>query len=82
MTLAGTYGHLPTWPSNRGLALDLGGDGVTDNSSSPRQGPNHLQNFPIVVTTADGRLQGWLGGSSPNSPFHLELFAGAGENWR
>src|SRR5262249_15215890 len=36
---------------NHGQAIDLGADGVTDNASSPRQGPNNLQNFPIIVTT-------------------------------
>src|SRR5205823_4807733 len=55
-----------------------GGDGMTGNSTSPRQGPNHLQNSPVVVTTADGQLDGWLGGSPPNTSFHLEFFAGAG----
>ena len=37
--------------------------------SSPQQGPNNLQNFPIIVTTADGGLQGWLGGSMPDTTF-------------
>ena len=47
---------------NTGQAIDLGDDGVTDNGTAPRQGPNNLQNFPIIVTTADGQLEGWLGG--------------------
>ena len=64
-TLAGLSGDLPTWAgvSGSGLAIALGNDGITYNSTSPRQGPNNLQNFPIVVTTAGGQLQGWLGGS-------------------
>src|SRR5262249_17968175 len=59
-------------------AIDLGNDGVTYNALSPRQGPNNLQNSPIVVTTVDGHLRGWLGGSTPSTPFHVEFFAGAG----
>jgi hypothetical protein len=55
-------------------AIDLGGDGVTYNSS-PRQGPNNFQNFPIIVTTADGRLEGWLEGSAPEETFRIDVFA-------
>ena len=67
----------PTWP-DRDLAIDLGDDGVTANAPSPRQGPNSLQNYPVVVTTADGRLKGWLGGSLPESLYHIEFYASAG----
>ncbi len=63
---------------NTGQAIDLGYDGVTDNSIAPRDGPNNFQNFPIIVTTADGQLQGWLGGSTPEETFHIDLFASAG----
>ena len=77
-TLAGTNGDLPTWVIGSGEAIDLGDDGITYNSSAPRQGPNNFQNFPIVVTTADGQLQGWLGGSTPDTPFHLDFFASSG----
>ena len=48
---------------------------MTYNGPTPRQGPNNLLNYPIVVTTADGHRQGWLGSSQPNTPFHLEFFA-------
>ena len=34
---------------NTGQAIDLGDDGVTENSTVPREGPNDLQNFPILV---------------------------------
>ena len=64
--------------ANSGQAIDLGNDGVTYNSSSPRQGPNNLQNFPIIVSTADSRLQGWLGGSTPDTTFRVDVYAGAG----
>jgi hypothetical protein len=73
-TLATTGGSLPAW---FGQAIDLGGDGVTANASAPRQGPNNLQNYPIVLTTADGRVRGWLGGSLPNAHYDLEFFASA-----
>jgi hypothetical protein len=63
---------------NQGQAIDLGDDGVTDNATAPRQGPNNLQNFPIIAATAVGRLQGWLGGSLPDTTFHIDVFASAG----
>ena len=62
---------------NTGQAIDLGDDGVTYNATSPRQGPNNLQNFPIIVTTADGQLEGWLG-AAPDTTFRIDVFASAG----
>ncbi len=62
---------------NQGQAIDLGNDGVTYNASSPQQGPNNLQNFPIIVTAADGSLQGWLGGSTPDTTFRIDVLASA-----
>ncbi len=38
-TLSGPSGDLPTWVVGSGEAIDLGGDGITYNSSAPRQGP-------------------------------------------
>ena len=64
--------------ANFGPAIDLGDDGITDNASSPRNGPNRLQNDPVVVRRADGRLEGWLGASTPNTTFRVEVFASAG----
>jgi len=63
--------------ANAGQAIDLGGDGVTENYSSPRQGPDNFQNFPVVVNTVAGQLQGWLNGSTPDTSFHIEFFASA-----
>ena len=63
---------------NTGQAIDLGDDGVTDNGTSPRQGPNNFQNFPIFVQTADGQTEGWLGGSTPDTTFRIDVFASAG----
>jgi hypothetical protein len=77
-TLGGTRSELPVWSSSSGVAIDLRGDGTTVNSTSRRLGPNNLQHFPIVVTTAGGHLEGWLGGSAANTSYHLEFFAGDG----
>ncbi len=65
-TLAGLNGDLPAWvvSGNPGLA--------------PRPGPNNLQDFPIVVTTADGGLEGWLSGSAPDTTYRIDVYAGAG----
>src|SRR5262249_27510416 len=51
--------------------------GVVENARAPRQGPNHFQNFPVIVTTADSRLRGWLGGSTPDTTFRIDVFASA-----
>ena len=78
-TLTGTNGDLPTWSDSSGLGIGLGSDGISSNSTKVRRGPNELQNDPVVVaTTLAGRLTGWLGGSLPNSLYHLEFFAAAG----
>jgi hypothetical protein len=61
-------------------AIDLNNDGVTYNAPSPRQGPNDFQNFPLIVTTADGHLEGFLGGSLPDTTFRIDLFASAAYN--
>lgn len=64
---------------NGGLAIDLGGDGVTSDDRAARDadvGPNRLQNFP-VLTRADhvtGRIRGKLI-STPNTTFTVEVFA-------
>jgi Concanavalin A-like lectin/glucanases superfamily/FG-GAP-like repeat len=76
--LAGTSGTLPTWVVDTGEAIDLGGDGITYNGASARQGPNNLQNYPMIVTAADGSIQGWLGGSTPDTTFQIDLYASAG----
>jgi len=62
---------------NTGQAIDLGDDGVTEDGTAPRQGPNNLQNFPILVMTADGQTEGWLGGSEPETTYRIDVFAGA-----
>ncbi len=62
---------------NADLAIDLGDDGVFENSGSPRQGPNNLQDFPIIVAIADGEFQGWLEGCIPFSSYTVDVFASA-----
>ena len=65
---------------NTGQAIDIGNDGVTYDATSPRQGPNDLQNFPLIFAGAGGRLQGWLSGSSPETTFRIDLFASSAYN--
>ena len=62
---------------NTGQAIDLDDDGVTENSATPRLGANMLQNFPIIVTTASGQLEGWLGYGVPDASYRIDLFASA-----
>lgn len=57
----------------------LQGSLQTNNGPGPHTGPNHLQNYPILVSAvghADGTttLRG-LFNSTPNSLFRIELFA-------
>ncbi len=76
-TLSGFNGDVPTWAAPAGVAVDLGDDGITYNATAPRQGPNNFQNFPIVITNADGSLQGWLSGSLPDTTFLVDIYASA-----
>ncbi len=62
---------------NNGQAIDLGDDGVTYNSPFLRKGPNNFQNFPVVGPSAVGQLEGWLGGSTPDTTFRIDVFASA-----
>ena len=62
---------------NTGQAIDLGDDGVTYHATATRVGPNNYQNFPIIVSTASGQLEGWLGGSLPDTTFRVDFFASA-----
>jgi hypothetical protein len=68
--------------ANGGLGIDLGADGVTANDADDADtGPNHLQNFPVLVsavanldgsTAISGRLL-----SRASSSFTIEFFANA-----
>ena len=58
---------------NGGLGIDLGTTGVTANDAGDAdQGPNNLQNFP-VLTSAAGGVDGTLN-SLPNATYRIELF--------
>src|SRR5262249_35486268 len=72
----GTYPASWIGPQS-GQAIDTGGDGLTPNSPAAPPGLTQLQNFPIVVASAGSHYGGWLSGSLPNSPYHLEFFASA-----
>ena len=61
--------------ANAGQAIDLGGDGVTENAPSPRTGPDDLQDFPVIVADANGQLEGWLGECAPDTTFDVEIYA-------
>ncbi len=63
---------------NAGQAIDLGDDGVTNNGTVLREGPDDLQNFPILFTAADGQTEGWLGVSEPNTTYRIDVFASTG----
>jgi hypothetical protein len=49
---------------NHALGIDLNGDGVTPNDSGdPDEGPNHLQNFPVITAATAGahtQVNGYL----------------------
>ncbi len=65
---------------NSGQAIDLGDDGVTYDATSPRQGPNNFQNFPLIFSVAGGGLEGSLAGSTPDATFLIDLYASTGYN--
>ena len=61
--------------SNKGLGIDLGGDGVTLNDPGDADtGANNLQNFPIITSVSPTNVQGTLN-STANTSFTLEFFA-------
>lgn len=68
--------------SNDDLGIDLGGsDGVTPNDAGdPDNGPNLLQNFPVLTSASSGggttTIQGNLN-STPVTIFNLDFYANA-----
>jgi hypothetical protein len=67
--------------ANAGLGINLGGDNVTANDNCDTDtGPNHLQNFPVIVSASFSggmvRISGTLN-SVPNTMFRLEFFSSA-----
>ena len=75
---------------NEGLGIALFGAGVTPNDpdgSDNDEGPNNLQNFPVLGTVNEDGIRGTLSGSGGRT-FRLEFFAspecdpsGNGEGW-
>ncbi len=70
-----------TLRDNSGLAIDLGGDGVTGNDSGDvDSGPNRLQNHPVLATaTVNGAgtvVAGALD-SNANTRYRIEFYAAA-----
>jgi hypothetical protein len=64
---------------NAGLPIDLGVDGATQNDElDADDGPNHLQNFPVLsLAISDGtsaRVSGALH-STPNTSFLIDFYA-------
>lgn len=64
--------------SNGQLGIDLGGDGVTPNHTGFADGPNYLQNYPILSFAAFD-LQGVAGfmPGEPGQTYRVELFRNA-----
>ncbi len=54
-----------------------GATGSPRTRGTLQQGPNDLQNFPVLVATANG-LQGWLSGSAPNTTYRIDVYASSG----
>jgi hypothetical protein len=59
--------------------IELAGAFVTNNGPGPHTGPNHLQNYPVLISAvehADGSttLRG-LFNSTPNTNYRVEFFA-------
>jgi hypothetical protein len=76
--LASSDGSLPAWVSSTPQAIDLGGDGFTYPSLSPPAGPNYFQNYPVIVSTSNDRIRGWLDGT-PGTTYRVEFFASSGD---
>jgi hypothetical protein len=61
---------------NTGIAIDLGGDGVTLNDSKGHTGPNNYQDFPVLSATVSGTnatITGTVSGPA-NSTLRVELY--------
>ena len=63
--------------TNGGLGIDLGFDGVTENDTfDADEGPNDLQNFPVITAAGAGLIAGTLH-SKALFEYRLEFFASA-----
>ena len=63
---------------NGGLGIDLGGDGVTPNHpGGPADGPNGLQNYPVLASARSGNGRTIVAGtfdSAPNTDYYLNFY--------
>ena len=58
------------------LGIDLGDNGVTPNDPDDGDdGPNDLQNFPVVFEATSAERVGFTLESTPNTTFRIEAFA-------
>ncbi|MEC4983929.1 MAG: DUF4347 domain-containing protein, partial [Oscillatoria sp. PMC 1076.18] len=65
---------------NGDLAIDLAGDGITENDPDDSDtGANNLQNAPVLILKDGTTVTGVLN-SLPNTQFRIELFANAIED--
>ena len=63
--------------ANEGLGIDFYADGVTPNDPGDEdEGPNRLQNYPVLSTAAPGIVQVTLD-SLPNQSFQITFYANA-----
>jgi parallel beta-helix repeat protein len=67
--------------ANKGLGIDLNNDGVTPNDpQDPDNGPNGLQNFPVLVSATANASSVTIAGSFnslPSTNFTLDFYANA-----
>jgi CSLREA domain-containing protein len=60
--------------SNTGLGIDLGANGVTNNDTGDiDNGPNGLQNFPVIATASPKEVVGTLN-STANGTFQIDIY--------
>jgi CSLREA domain-containing protein len=58
-----------------GLSIDLNDNGVTANDAQdPDTGPNGLQNFPVLTSASETRIEGRLN-SRPGRTFTIQFFS-------
>jgi hypothetical protein len=62
----------PEW--SQGMAVE-----TQQDSRTPGVGPNAFQNFPVLITGPGGQIEGWLGGSTPDTAFRVDVYASAAE---
>ena len=74
----GLLAYYPLDPTHGLTAVDQSTNHRDGGLGEARRGANQLQNYPLLVTSADGRRRGWLGASLPDAAYRVEFFASAG----